>query len=101
MTFRIAWFGSGGDDHGAVIVDRDLGRRIRSRPKGRHRRRLVMPEHSRQALPKEKEEADCADKQPDPTHYVSDERHKFNVVRTLRAVAVTGTIFEAGHEPPP
>ncbi len=32
-----------------------------------------MPEHSRQALPKEKEEADCADKQPDPNHHVSDE----------------------------
>jgi hypothetical protein len=33
-----------------------------------------MPEHSRQVLPMEKEEADCADKQPDPTHYVSDKR---------------------------
>ena len=52
-----------------------------------------MPEHSRQALPNEKEEADCADKQPDPTHHVSDERQKFDAVRTLRAVAVTGTIF--------
>jgi len=39
-----------------------------------------MPEHGRQALPKEKEEADCADKQPDPTHYVSDKRQKFDVV---------------------
>ncbi len=58
-----------------------------------------MPEHSRQALPKEKEEADCADKQPDPTHQVSDEKN--DVVRTLRAVAVTGTISEVGHEPPP
>ena len=29
-----------------------------------------MPD-SRQAFPKEKEEADCADKQPDPTHHVS------------------------------
>jgi len=58
-----------------------------------------MPEHSRQALPKEKEEADCADKQPDPNHHVSDERQKFDVLRTLRAVAVTGTIFEACHEP--
>ena len=42
-----------------------------------------MPEHSRQALPKEKEEAGCADKQPDPTHHVSDERQKFDIVRTL------------------
>jgi len=58
-------------------------------------------EGQRRAPPKEKEEADCADKQPDPTHHVSDERQKFDVVRTLRAVAVTGTIFEAGHEPPP
>ena len=39
---------------------------------------LVMPEHSRQALPKEKEEAGCADKQPDPTHYVSDETQSAN-----------------------
>ena len=72
-----------------------------SRTSGRHRSCLVMPEHSRQALPKEKEEADCADKQPDPTRHVSDERQKFDVVPTLRAVAVTGTIFEAGDEPPP
>ena len=61
-----------------------------------------MPEHSRQALPEEEEEeAGCADKQPDPTHHASGERQKFDVVRTLRAVAVIGTIFEAGHEPPP
>jgi hypothetical protein len=60
-----------------------------------------MPEHSRQALPKEKKAAECADKQPDPTHHVGDERQEFNVVPTLRAVAVTCTIFEAGHEPPP
>jgi len=59
-----------------------------------------MPEPSGQALSKEKEEADCADKQPDPTHHVSDERQKFDVVRTLRAIAATGRIFEAGHEPP-
>jgi len=55
----------------------------------------------REAPSKEKEEADCADKQPDPTHHVSDERQKFDVVRTLRAIAATGRIFEAGHEPPP
>jgi hypothetical protein len=59
-----------------------------------------MPQHSRQVLPKKKEEADCADKQPDPTHYVSDKSQEFDAARTLRAVAVTGTIFEAGHEPP-
>ena len=40
-----------------------------------------MPEHSRQALPEEKEEAGCADNQPEPTDYVSDERQKFNVAR--------------------
>jgi hypothetical protein len=60
-----------------------------------------VPKHSCQALPEEKEEADCADKQPDPTHHVSDERQKFDGARTLEAVAVTDTIFEAGHEPPP
>lgn len=60
-----------------------------------------MAEHSRHALPKEKEDADCADKQADPTHHVSDERQKFDVVRTLRAVAATGTIFDAGHQPLP
>ena len=58
----------------AVIVNRDLGRRSRSRTRGSHRGCFVMPEHSRQALPKEKEEAGCADNQPDPTHLVSDER---------------------------
>jgi hypothetical protein len=56
-----------------------------------------MPEHNRQALAEEKEEADCADEQPDPTDHISDKRQKFDVVRTLRAVAVTGAIFEAGH----
>ena len=48
-----------------------------------------MPEHIRQALPEEKEEAGCADNQPEPTDYVSDERQKFNVARMLRGVAVT------------
>ena len=57
-----------------------------------------MPEHSRQALPEEKEEAGCADNQPEPTDYVSDERQKFNVARMLRGVAVSPAIFEAGHE---
>jgi hypothetical protein len=57
--------------------------------------------HSRRPFPKEKEEAHCADKQPDPTHNVSDERQIFDVARTLRAVAVTGTIVETRHEPPP
>jgi hypothetical protein len=56
--------------------------------------------HSRRPFSKQKEDADCADKQPDPTHNVSDERQKFDVARTLRAVAVTGAISQTRHEPP-
>jgi hypothetical protein len=72
-----------------------------SRSHGSHRSCLVKSEYGLQVYPEEKAEADCAQQQPDPTHHVGDERQEINTVRTGSAVAVIGTIFEAGHAPPP
>jgi hypothetical protein len=60
-----------------------------------------MSEHCLQVVPEEKAEANCAQQQPDPTHYVGDERQEFDIARTGSAMAVIGTIFGAGHPPPP
>ena len=61
----------------------------------RDRSWFVTSEHSRQALPKQKEEADYAEENRDQSHHMRDRRQKMNTMRSWSALAVTDVIFEA------